>query len=98
MATPHSPRRSPTGFRDFCMIRIDEVGMYVEPLDMRARMDTAHTLVSTVFGHAGAHHPYLFANKRVDESPGARWVRFMAVRAATGSRGLQHSGSSNFRE
>ena len=46
------------------MIRIDEVWMAVEPLDMRAGMDTALARVVSVFGYARAHHAYLFANKR----------------------------------
>jgi transposase len=46
------------------LIRIDEVWMSVEPLDMRAGMDTALARVVSVFGYARAHHAYLFANKR----------------------------------
>jgi transposase len=48
------------------LIRIDEVWMAVEPLDMRAGIDTALTRVVSVFGHARAHHAYLFANKRAN--------------------------------
>lgn len=48
------------------MIRIDEVWMAVEPIDMRAGMDTALARVVSVFGHARAHHAYLFANKRAN--------------------------------
>lgn len=48
------------------MIRIDAVWMSVEPLDMRAGTDTALARVVTVFGHARAHHAYLFANKRAN--------------------------------
>ena len=48
------------------MIRIDEVWMSVEPLDMRAGMDTALARVVSVFGYARAHHAYLFANKRAN--------------------------------
>ena len=44
------------------LIRIDEVWMSVEPLDMRAGMDTALARVVSVFGYARAHHAYLFAN------------------------------------
>jgi transposase len=46
------------------LIRLDEVWMAVEPLDMRAGMDTALARVVSVFGDARAHHAYLFANKR----------------------------------
>ena len=46
------------------LIRIDEVWMAVEPLDMRAGMDTALARVVSEFGYARAHHAYLFANKR----------------------------------
>lgn len=48
------------------MIRIDEVWMAVEPLDMRAGMDTALARVVSVFGYARVHHAYLFANKRAN--------------------------------
>jgi transposase len=48
------------------LIRIDEVWMSVEPLDMRAGMDTALARVVSVFGYARAHHAYLFANKRAN--------------------------------
>ena len=48
------------------MIRIDAVWMSVEPLDMRAGTETALARVVTVFGHAKAHHAYLFANKRAN--------------------------------
>ena len=47
------------------LIRIDEVWMSVEPIDMRAGMDTALARVVSVFGYARAHHAYLFANKRM---------------------------------
>jgi transposase len=48
------------------LIRIDEVWMSEEPLDMRAGMDTALARVVSVFGYARAHHAYLFANKRAN--------------------------------
>lgn len=48
------------------MIRIDEVWMAVEPLDMRAGMDTSMARVVSLFGSARAHHAYLFANKRAN--------------------------------
>lgn len=48
------------------LIRIDEIWMAVEPLDMRAGTDAALARVVKVFGHARAHHAYLFANKRAN--------------------------------
>ena len=46
------------------MIRIDEIWLATEPLDMRAGTDTALARVIKVFGAARPHHAYLFANKR----------------------------------
>jgi transposase len=46
------------------MIRIDQVWLAVEPMDMRAGMDTALTRVVRVFGAARPHHAYVFANRR----------------------------------
>ena len=48
------------------MIRIDEVWLAVDPLDMRAGFDTALARVVTVFGAAHPHHAYLFANRRAN--------------------------------
>jgi len=48
------------------LIRIDEIWMAMEPLDMRAGTDTALARVVSVFGHARAHHAYLFANRRAN--------------------------------
>lgn len=48
------------------MIRIDQVWMAVEPLDMRAGADTALARVVRVFGAAHPHHAYVFANKRAN--------------------------------
>jgi transposase len=48
------------------LIRIDEAWLAVEPLDMRAGTDTALARVVSVFGHARAHHAYLFANRRAN--------------------------------
>ena len=48
------------------MIRIEGIWMAVEPLDMRAGTDTALARVVSVFGHARAHHAYLFANRRAN--------------------------------
>ena len=38
----------------------------VEPLNMRAGVDTALGRVVSVFGEARAHHAYLFMNKRAN--------------------------------
>lgn len=46
------------------MIRIDEIWLATEPLDMRAGVDTALARVVQVFGSARPHCAYLFANKR----------------------------------
>lgn len=46
------------------MIRIDEVWLAVEPVDMRAGADRLLAKVVQVFGAAQAHHGYLFANAR----------------------------------
>jgi transposase len=48
------------------VIRIDEVWLAVDPLDMRAGFDTALARVVTVFGAAHPHHAYLFANRRAN--------------------------------
>ncbi|MFL9910456.1 IS66 family insertion sequence element accessory protein TnpB [Paraburkholderia sp. RL17-337-BIB-A] len=48
------------------MIRIDEVWLAVDPLDMRAGFDTALARVVTVFGAAHPHHAYLFANRQAN--------------------------------
>jgi transposase len=39
----------------------------VEPVDMRAAVDTAVARVVSVFGEARAHHAYLFDNKRANQ-------------------------------
>ncbi|MFV9475570.1 IS66 family insertion sequence element accessory protein TnpB [Advenella sp. RU8] len=46
------------------MIRIDQVWLAVEPIDMRAGMDTLLARVVQVFGRAQPHQAYLFSNKR----------------------------------
>jgi hypothetical protein len=46
------------------MIRIETVWLAVEPLDMRAGVDTALGRVVSGFGQAYAHHAHLFANRR----------------------------------
>jgi transposase len=46
------------------VIRVDAMWLAVEPMDMRAGMDTALARVVKVFGAAQPHHAYLFANRR----------------------------------
>jgi transposase len=48
------------------MIRVDAAWFAMEPLDMRAGVDTALARVVSVFGEARAHHAYLFVNKRAN--------------------------------
>ncbi|WP_207001392.1 IS66 family insertion sequence element accessory protein TnpB [Trinickia mobilis] len=48
------------------MIRIDKVGLAVDPPDMRAGFDTALARVVKVFDAARPHHAYLFANRRAN--------------------------------
>ena len=46
------------------MIRIDQVWLSKEPLDMRAGPETCLARVIQVFGAAKPHHAYVFLNKR----------------------------------
>ncbi len=46
------------------MIRIEQIWLAVEPLDMRAGTETTLGRVVRVFGAAHPHHAYLFANRR----------------------------------
>lgn len=46
------------------MIRIDQVWLAVEPVDMRSGMDRLLARVVQVFGASQPHHAYLFANRR----------------------------------
>ncbi|WP_157664183.1 IS66 family insertion sequence element accessory protein TnpB [Burkholderia ubonensis] len=48
------------------VIRIDEVWLAVDPLDMRAGFDIALARVIKVFGVAHPHHAYLFTNRRAN--------------------------------
>lgn len=48
------------------MIRVEALWLAVEPIDMRAGMDTALARVVKVFGAARPHHAYLFANRRAN--------------------------------
>jgi len=46
------------------MIRLERIWLAVEPLDMRAGVDTILTRVVRDFGAAHPHHAYVFANRR----------------------------------
>ena len=48
------------------MIRIDEIWLSREPLDMRAGPDTTLARVIQAFGAARPHCAYVFANKRAN--------------------------------
>lgn len=48
------------------MIRIDQIWLAVEPMDMRAGTETALSRVVTVFGAVQPHHAYVFANRRAN--------------------------------
>ena len=48
------------------MIRIDEVWMAAQPLDMRMGSEAALARVVSVFGAAHPHHAYVFANRRAN--------------------------------
>jgi transposase len=52
--------------RASAVIRVDTVWLAVEPMDMRAGMETALARVVKVFGAARPHHAYLFANRRAN--------------------------------
>src|SRR5574343_1713507 len=46
------------------MIRIDEIWLSTQPMDMRAGMDTAMAQIMKAFGSIKPHCAYLFCNKR----------------------------------
>ena len=48
------------------MIRIEQIWLATEPMDMRAGVDTALARVVKQFGEAKAHHAYVFTNKRAN--------------------------------
>ena len=48
------------------VIRIDAVWLAVEPVDLRAGMDTVLARVVAVFGAAHPHQAYLFTNRRAN--------------------------------
>jgi transposase len=48
------------------LIRVDQVWMAAQPLDMRIGSEAALARVVSVFGAAHPHHAYLFANRRAN--------------------------------
>ena len=46
------------------MIRIDQIWLSVQPVDMRAGVDRLLARVVEVFGASQPYHAYLFANRR----------------------------------
>ncbi len=46
------------------MIRIDQIWIAVEPVDMRSGMDRLLAKVIEVFGASQPHHAYVFANRK----------------------------------
>jgi len=46
------------------MIRIDQIWLAVEPVDMRCGMDRLLARIIEVFGASQPYHAYLFANRR----------------------------------
>lgn len=48
------------------MIRVTQIWLAIEPMDMRAGPDTALARVVKDFGAARPHHAYVFANKRAN--------------------------------
>ena len=48
------------------MIRVDQVWMAAQPLDMRMGSEAALARVVSVFGAAHPHHAYVFANRRAN--------------------------------
>ena len=52
--------------RTSALIRVEAVWLAVEPLDLRAGMESVLNRVVTVFGAARPHHAYLFSNRRAN--------------------------------
>jgi transposase len=46
------------------VIRIDQIWLAVDPVDMRSGMDRLLARVVEVFGASQLHHAYVFANRR----------------------------------
>ncbi|MBB5511270.1 transposase [Paraburkholderia sp. JPY681] len=66
------------------VIRVDEVWLAVDPLDMRAGFDTVLARVVKVVGAAHPHHAYLFTNRRANR------VKVLCMTAS--ASGWQHGG------
>src|SRR3546814_3206554 len=50
--------------RTVSVIRIDQIWLAVEPVDMRSGMDRLLARVVEIFGASQPHHAYVFANRR----------------------------------
>lgn len=50
--------------RVVAMIRIEQVWLAIDPIDMRSGMDRLLARVVEVFGASQPHHAYVFANRR----------------------------------
>lgn len=46
------------------VIRIDQIWLAVDPVDMRSGMDKLLSTVIEVFGASQPHHAYVFTNRR----------------------------------
>ena len=69
------------------MLRIDEIWLSTQPMDMRASMDTAMVQVLIAFGYIKPHYAYLFCNNVVIIwTCGAWWARYLVVWLAIGTR------------
>src|SRR5690606_18819873 len=64
LADGRTPGTGPVGTPGPGMIRIDRIWLAVDPMDMRAGLDTTLARVVCVFGTAHPHHAYVFANRR----------------------------------
>ncbi|MEZ6841052.1 IS66 family insertion sequence element accessory protein TnpB [Acinetobacter baumannii] len=82
------------------MIRIDEIWLSTQPMDMRAGMDTAMAQVLRAFGYIKPHCAYLFCNKRGHRMKVLvqRWTGYLAVCPAAGTGEIHwaqvHQGES----
>ena len=54
----------PTAARVATLIRIDQIWLAVDPVDMRSGMDRLLARVVEVFGASQPYHAYVFANRR----------------------------------
>ncbi|MDM1762654.1 transposase domain-containing protein [Acinetobacter sp. 251-1] len=70
------------------MIRIDDIWLTTQPMDMRAGMDTVMAQVLKAFGYIKPHCAYLFCNKR-----GHNWVENQMRPWALGRKNWLFAGS-----